>query len=185
MDLAAAFGRECEVWLEIGFGSGEHLAHQASLNPEVGILGCEHYIKGVSVLLGLLRERTLSNVRMYAGDVRDAIEVLPRHSIAKVFLLYPDPWPKKRHHKRRFVTSESLDPLADAMRPGAELRLATDIRDYAEQAAEYVCFSPRFELAGAGPENWETPWEDWYPTKYERKALREGREPNYLTIRRI
>lgn len=113
LDLQALFGGK-PVWLEVGFGGGEHLVHQALGNPEVGLIGCEPYINGVAMLLGKLRENPAQNVRIHPGDARDLFDVLPENSLDKAFLLYPDPWPKKRHHRRRFVTPEHLEPLARA-----------------------------------------------------------------------
>jgi len=182
LDLAARFGGR-EVWLEIGFGGGEHMVHQAARNPGVGIIGCEPFINGVAMLLGKIRDAPVANVAVHPGDVRDLFDVLPGASIARVFLLYPDPWPKKKHHRRRFVTPEFLDPLARVMRPGAELRVATDIPDYVRQTLVEV---PRagFEWLAEGPADWRVAWDDWLSTRYEQKALREGRVPHYLTFRR-
>lgn len=182
LDPGAIFGGR-EVWLEVGFGGGEHMVHQAGLNPQVGIIGCEPYINGVAMLLGKIRRAGVDNLRVYPGDVRDLFDVLPEASIAKAFLLYPDPWPKSRHHRRRFVTPEHLEPLARVLKPGAEFRVATDIPDYVRQTLAEV---PRagFDLLTAVPEGWHQPWEDWISTRYEMKALREGRVPHYLTFRR-
>lgn len=183
LDTAALFAGK-PVWLEIGFGSGEHLVHQAEANPDVGIIGVEPYINGVATLLGKLQKSPAANVRVHAGDARDLMEVLPAVCIAKAFLLYPDPWPKARHHRRRFVTAEHLKPLHSVMKPGAEFRIATDIPDYVRQTLEEV---PKagFVWLAEGPENWRTPWSDWLSTRYEQKALREGRAPHYLTFRRV
>ncbi|MGR3455612.1 tRNA (guanine(46)-N(7))-methyltransferase TrmB [Pseudooceanicola sp.] len=182
LDLAALFGGR-DLWLEVGFGGGEHLLHQAERNPDVGIIGCEPYINGVAMLLGKIRQSGSENLRVHPGDARDLFDVLPAASVAKAFLLYPDPWPKKRHHRRRFVTPEHLEPLARAMKPGAEFRVATDIPDYVRQTLEEV---PRagFDWLADGPGDWRAPWDDWLSTRYEQKALREGRVPHYLTFRR-
>ena len=182
LDLAALFGGR-DVWLEIGFGGGEHLVHQAAQNPQVGIIGAEPYINGVAMLLGKVRRAGVDNLAVYPGDARDLMDVLSPASISRAFLLYPDPWPKKRHHRRRFVTQEHLLPLAGVMQPGAILRIATDIPDYVRQALEEV---PRagFEWLATRPGDWRTPWDDWLSTRYEQKALREGRVPHYLTFRR-
>ncbi|MEL6532185.1 MAG: tRNA (guanine(46)-N(7))-methyltransferase TrmB [Pseudomonadota bacterium] len=182
LDLAALFaGRD--VWLEIGFGGGEHMVHQAAQNPGVGVIGAEPYINGVAMLLGKIRQAGATSLRIHPGDVRDLFDVLPEASIAKAFLLYPDPWPKARHHRRRFVTPEHLAPLARVLRPGAEFRVATDIPDYVRQTLEEV---PRhgFTWLAEGAEDWRRPWADWLSTRYEQKALREGRVPHYLTFRR-
>ncbi|MHA7875073.1 tRNA (guanine(46)-N(7))-methyltransferase TrmB [Roseivivax sp.] len=180
LDLKAALG-DRPVWLEVGFGGGEHLVHQALANPGTGIIGCEPYINGVAMLLGKLRENPAGNVRIHPGDVRDLFDVLPEDCLDKCFLLYPDPWPKKKHHRRRFVTPEHLEPLARAMKPGAEFRVATDIPDYVRQTLQEV---PRagFRWQAEGPEDWRRPWDDWLSTRYEQKALREGRTPHYLTF---
>jgi tRNA (guanine-N7-)-methyltransferase len=180
LDLKARFDG-CPVWLEIGFGGGEHLVHQAALHPEVGLIGAEPYINGIAVLLGKLRRAGLDNVAVHPGDARDLMDVLPEGSIGRAFLLYPDPWPKARHHRRRFVTREHLAPLARAMRPGAVLRVATDIPDYVRQTLIEV---PRagFDWLAERPADWQQPWDDWLSTRYEQKALREGRVPHYLTF---
>ncbi|TFL18935.1 tRNA (guanine(46)-N(7))-methyltransferase TrmB [Jannaschia formosa] len=180
LDLGALFGGR-PVWLEIGFGGGEHMIHQAVLNPDVGIIGAEPYINGVAMLLGKLRRAGAENVRIHPGDVRDLFDVLPPESIARAFLLYPDPWPKARHHRRRFVTPEHLDPLHRCLAPGAELRVATDIEDYVRQTLEEVP-PVGFELLS---DDFSTPWADWTRTRYEAKAVREGRPPHYLTFRRV
>lgn len=182
LDLASLFG-DREVWLEIGFGGGEHLVHQAVSNPGIGLIGCEPYINGVAMLLGKVRKAGVSNLRIHPGDARDLFDVLPSSSISKAFLLYPDPWPKKRHHRRRFVTPEHLEPLARVMAPGAELRIATDIPDYVRQTLEQV---PRhgFTWTAQRAADWRVPWDDWLSTRYEQKALREGRTPHYLTFLR-
>ncbi len=182
LDLGALFGGR-PVWLEVGFGGGEHLVHQAVKNPQVGLIGAEPYINGVAMLLGKIRGAGADNIRVHPGDARDLMDVLPSGSIAKAFLLYPDPWPKKRHHRRRFVTAEHLEPLFDRLRPGAEFRIATDIKDYVRQALEEV---PKvgFVWQAERAEDWRTPWDDWLSTRYEQKALREGRVPTYLTFRK-
>lgn len=183
LDLTALFGGR-PVWLEIGFGGGEHMVHQAALNPDKGIIGCEPYINGVAMLLGKIRAANVENVAIHPGDVRDLFDVLPRASVDRAFLLYPDPWPKARHHRRRFVNPEFLDPLADVMKPGAILRVATDIEDYVRQTLEQLTRHAAFDWLAEGPDDWRNPWADWHSTRYEQKALREGRVPHYLTFRR-
>jgi tRNA (guanine-N7-)-methyltransferase len=180
LELDAVFGGR-PVWLEIGFGGGEHLVHQAAENPDVGIIGAEPYVNGVATLLGKIRALQTKNIRVHAGDARDLMDVLPVASIEKAFLLYPDPWPKLRHHRRRFVTPEHLDPLYGVMAPGAELRIATDIPGYVRQARVEV---PKagFRWTGECESDWRAPWPDWTQTRYEAKALREGRMPHYLTF---
>jgi len=180
LDLGAMLARR-DLWLEIGFGAGEHLVHQARANPGALLIGAEPYINGVAALLGKIEDAGVKNIRIHPGDARDLFDVLPEASVAKAFLLYPDPWPKARHHRRRFVTPEHLGPLARVMRRGAELRIATDIPDYVRQALEEVPHAG-FDWAAERPADWRTPWSDWQPTRYERKALREGRVPHYLTF---
>ena len=182
LDLETLFDGK-PVWLEVGFGGGEHLVHQAAQNPDVGIIGAEPYINGVAMLLGKIRRAGVTNLAVHAGDARDLMDVLPVASISRAFLLYPDPWPKTRHHRRRFVTPEHLEPLARVLKPGAIFRVATDIEDYVRQTLEEV---PRcgFEWQAERPQDWREPWNDWLSTRYEQKALREGRTPHYLTFRR-
>lgn len=184
LDLPALLGGK-PVWLEIGFGGGEHMVHQAAENPDVGIIGCEPYINGVAMLLGKIRAAGVSNVAVHPGDVRDMFDVLPAGSIDRAFLLYPDPWPKARHHRRRFVTPEHLDPLARVLAKGAIFRVATDIPDYVRQTMEQMMARDDFEWLAEGPEDWRKPWGDWISTRYEQKALREGRVPHYMTFRKL
>jgi len=183
LDLKALFDDK-PLWLEVGFGGGEHMVHQAVQNPDVGIIGCEPYINGVAMLLGKIREANVSNVAIHPGDVRDMFDVLPEASVSRAFLLYPDPWPKKRHHRRRFVTAEHIDPLARVLKPGAIFRVATDIEDYVRQTLEQMMPRHDFEWLAEGPDDWRKPWPDWISTRYEQKALREARTPHYLTFRR-
>ena len=184
LDLKALFGGK-PVWLEIGFGGGEHMVHQAAQNPDVGVIGCEPYINGVAMLLGKIRKAGVRNLAVHPGDVRDMFDVLPEGSVDRAFLLYPDPWPKARHHRRRFVTPEHLDPLTRVLAPGAIFRVATDIPDYVRQTLEQMLPRPEFEWLAEGPQDWRAPWDDWLSTRYEQKALREGRTPHYLTFRRL
>jgi tRNA (guanine-N7-)-methyltransferase len=175
-DVAAVFG-DRPVWLEIGFGGGEHLVHMAKTYPDVGIIGCEVFVNGVAMLLGKVRAASVDNIALHPGDVRDVLEVLPDGSLAKTFLNYPDPWPKRRHHRRRFVTQDHLSLLHRVMVPGAEFRVATDIPDYVRQTLTEV---PKagFDLVDQGG----VAWADWSSTRYEQKALREGRVPHYMTF---
>ncbi|GAB4264515.1 MAG: tRNA (guanine(46)-N(7))-methyltransferase TrmB [Pararhodobacter sp.] len=180
LDLDAALGGSGPVWLEVGFGGGEHLARMARLYPDVRLIGCEPFVNGVAMLLHQLKQAPVENVRIHPGDARDLFDVLPEGCLSKVFLNYPDPWPKARHHRRRFVTQEHLLPLRRACAPGAEFRVATDIPDYVRQTLEEVPQAGFELLSHSG-----TPWEDWESTRYEKKALREGRVPAYLTFRQV
>jgi len=172
---------EKAVWLEIGFGGGEHLIHQASLYPDIGFIGCEPYQNGVAKLMAKLSANPCQNIKLYDGDVRNIFDVLVKNSISNVFLLYPDPWPKKKHHRRRFVTQEFLAPLYEVMKPGSILRIATDIEDYVRQALQEV---PKagFKWLAKDASDWRTPWQDWVSTRYELKALKEKRTPYYLSF---
>ena len=169
------------LWLEIGFGGGEHLVHMAKAYPGVTILGAEPFVNGIAQFLGTLEAAGVGNVRVHPGDARDLLEVLPEGCLGKAFLNYPDPWPKARHHRRRFVTAEPLGLLARAMAYEAELRVATDIEDYVRQTLEEV------PAAGFALEKGPTgeAWGDWLSTRYEQKALRDGRHPHYMTFRRV
>ena len=181
--LDRGFVGERPLWLEIGFGGGEHLVHQALANPDVTFIGCEPYLNGVAMLLGKIRREGVQNVWVHPGDARDLFDVLPEASVSKAFLLYPDPWPKARHHRRRFVTPEHLAPLSGVMAPGSEFRVATDIPDYVRQTLEEV---PKagFAWTAEGPDDWRLPWSDWLRTRYEAKAIREGRSAHYMTFLR-
>jgi tRNA (guanine-N7-)-methyltransferase len=183
VDPAQFFGAGRPLWLEVGFGGGEHLVHQCALNPDIGFLGCEPYINGVAMLLGKIRKAGIRNLCIYPWDVRDVLEVLPDACLERAFLLYPDPWPKQRHHRRRFVTPDYLNPLARVLKPGAVFRVATDIPDYVRQTLAEVP-PAGFDCLTPNPADWEAPWADWLSTRYEQKALREGRKPHYLTFQR-
>jgi len=169
-----------EWWLEIGFGGGEHLAHQAALYPHVGMIGCEPYINGTGDLLKKVAAGNISNVSIHPDDARPLIDKLPDASLSRVFILYPDPWPKTRHHKRRIISTEMLDSLARVMKPGAELRLATDHADYCTWMLERLLVHPGFTWTAKRCNDWLNPPPDWISTRYEQKAL-AGR-PTYLTF---
>jgi len=172
------------VWLEIGFGGGEHLAAQARAHPQTGIVGCEPFVNGMAKLLAVVDQERLHNVRLWDRDATLLVPRLPDSCLDRVYLLYPDPWPKRRQRKRRFLSDESLVMLARAMRPGAELRFATDIDDYAGWALARVLRSSDFEWTAARADEWRKPWAGWPGTRYEAKALSEGRVPSYLTFTR-
>lgn len=173
-----------EVWLEVGFGAGEHLVWQAEHHPHAGIIGCEPFINGVAALLGALDEHPLPNVRIWDGDARDMMDWLADECLSRVFVLHPDPWPKARHHKRRFISETTLGVLARIMRPGAELRIATDIGDYVRSTLEAVRSRGAFEWLAERTADWRERPADWPRTRYEVKALREGRSCFYLRFRR-
>ena len=184
LDLAALFPGAEDVWLEIGFGAGEHMAATAAAHRDVGIIGCEPFVNGVAALLAAIERDALSNLRVHAGDARDLLDVIPDGALGRVYLLYPDPWPKRRHWRRRFVSRGNLDMLARVMRPGAELRIATDIDDYVRHTLEHLTARADFEWLAERPADWRAAWAGWPGTRYEAKALREGRRPTYLRFRR-
>jgi tRNA (guanine-N7-)-methyltransferase len=173
-----------EVWLEIGFGSGEHLLWQAAQNPDIGFIGCEPFINGVASLLGAIEDRGLKTVRVHDGDAREVLAWLPDGGIARAFLLFPDPWPKKRQAKRRLVSPALVDALARVLARGGELRFASDDVEYAGQALRAVNRNGAFDWLACKASDWRLRPEDWPETRYERKALSDGRKPVYLRWRR-
>jgi tRNA (guanine-N7-)-methyltransferase len=174
-----------EVWLEIGFGSGEHLVWQAEQHPEFGFIGCEPFINGVASLLGKIETLGLNTIRIHDGDARDVLAWLPPNSISRIFILFPDPWPKKRHQKRRLVSPDAVADFARVLRQGAELRFASDSGDYAGEALLTIPASRAFAWTAERPKDWRVRPFDWPETRYERKALSEGRKPAYLSFRRL
>lgn len=170
-------GPVSDVWLEVGFGGGENLVWQAQHHPAIGMIGAEPFVAGVAKLLSHLvpaehaGKDILRNVRVYPGDARDVIDALPDASLGRVFILFPDPWPKTRHHKRRFVQMEMLDQLARIMRASAELRFASDDPGYLVYALERLMAHPAFRWTAQSPTDWRTRTEDWPQTRYEQKQL--------------
>jgi len=173
------------IWFEIGFGGGEHLAEQAAAYPEVGFIGSEVFENGVARLVGEVARRNLANIRVFADDARLLLDALPPASIDRVFILFPDPWPKKRHHKRRLVGPATLDRLAALMPSGAELRLATDDRGYLIWMLEHLTGHPAFQWLARRPANWRERAVDWPPTRYEERARAAGRQPVFLRFLRL
>jgi tRNA (guanine-N7-)-methyltransferase len=173
------------LWLEIGFGGGEHLAARARAHPEIGFLGCEPFVNGVAKLLAVIDRDGLENIRIWHAEATGLIDRLPSGCLAGAYLLYPDPWPKRRYRKRRFVSDENLAALARVLGPEAQLRFASDIDDYAGWALARVLRSGAFRWAAERPNHWRQPWPDWPGTRYEAKATREGRKPVYLTFQRV
>lgn len=173
-----------DVWLEVGFGSGEHLLAQAEANPQVGIIGCEPFINGMAALLARINEQPAraANIRVVMDDARPLLAALADASLGRVFVLFPDPWPKTRHHKRRFIAPATLDQLARVMKPGAELRLASDDAAYVEWALEHLRAHPAFAARADADGRRRPP--DWPETRYEAKARAAGRQPSYLAFRR-
>lgn len=172
------------VWLEIGFGAGEHLAAQAERHRETNFIGCEVFENGVAKLLERMERQRLNNIRVFNQDALLLIETMPTVSVDRVFILFPDPWPKRRHAKRRIISLETLDSLAAIMKDGAELRVATDDRDYVCWIIELLTDHPAFEWLARRPTDWRERPEDWPPTRYEKKALAAGRLPVFFRSRR-
>jgi tRNA (guanine-N7-)-methyltransferase len=169
-----------QTWLEIGFGGGEHLLWQARQNRNVVLIGCEPFEDGVIKVLSAVTADGLTNVRVHMGDVREILKSIVPDSIDRAFVLFPDPWPKRKHRKRRLVNSSLLALLARAMRSGAELRIGTDIGDYARTMLEAFKTEPGFVWQAQSPADWRERPEDWPETRYEAKAVREGRRRYYL-----
>ena len=184
--LASLFAQAVDqVWLEIGFGSGEHLVWQAEHHPHAGFIGCEPFINGVASLLGKIETLALNTVRIHDGDARDMLAWLPNNAIGRIFVLFPDPWPKKRHQKRRLVSPETIADFARVLRPGGELRFASDNTDYAGEALLTILASKAFAWTAERPKDWRVRPLDWPETRYERKALSDDRKPAYLSFRRL
>ncbi len=184
-DIAPLRNRYPELWLEIGFGGGEHLAARARANPGIGFIGCEPFLNGMAKLLAIVDQEGLENIRVWDDDITKLLPHLPAGAFQVVSILYPDPWPKRRQRKRRLVSDETLAALARVIAPGGELRFATDIDDYAGWTLARVLRSADFVWTAERADDWRRPWADWPGTRYEAKALREGRTPSYLTFRRI
>jgi tRNA (guanine-N7-)-methyltransferase len=185
LDIAALFGNaRPSIWLEIGFGGGEHLAQLAEQHPQTGFIGCEVFENGIVKLLGQIERRRLDNIRIFADDARLIMAALSPASVDRAFILFPDPWPKRRQHKRRIVSRATLDALAEIMSDNAELRLATDDRDYLCWMLEHVTAHPVFEWLARRPADWRERPPDWPPTRYEAKARAAGRSPAFLRMRR-
>jgi tRNA (guanine-N7-)-methyltransferase len=173
-----------EVRLEIGFGGGEYMISQACAQPHVGFVGVEPFVNGMAKALAALAAHSLSNVRLHHGDATDVLDWLLPNSLARVEMLYPDPWPKRRHWKRRFVQNNSVMAIGRVLRPGAEFRFATDVADYAAWTLAHFLRCPEFEWTAERADDWRRPWPDFFGTRYESKAVDQGRPPCYLTFRK-
>ena len=183
VDLAALMPGAREAWLEIGFGGGEHMAAQAARHPDVLILGAEPFTNGVASAVRHVDEQGLSNVRIHDGDVRELIARLPDASIARVFILFPDPWPKVRHRKRRLVQADTVAELARVLKPGGALRFASDWADYVDWALERITTNPAFQWTAGRADDWRIPPADHVTTRYEEKRLGDC-APVFLDFRR-
>lgn len=175
----------CEVWLEIGFGAGEHLVWQVERNPEIGMIGAEPYINGVTAAMSAVETRKLEGrIKIHPDDVLALLNWLPAGSVARGFMLFPDPWPKKRHRERRLFSPATLDKLARILRANAEFRFASDIADYTEAAIAHARAHPDFELSRVFTTANRNAVPDWPATRYEGKARKEGRSATFISLRR-
>jgi tRNA (guanine-N7-)-methyltransferase len=173
-----------EVWLEIGFGGGEHMAAQAARHPHALILGCEPFINGVASGVRHIDEAGLTNVRVHDGDARELMERLPDGCLDRIFVLFPDPWPKTRHHKRRIIQPETVAEFARLLKTGAPLRFASDVAHYVDWALEHISASPRFVWTAQAADDWRKPPADHVTTRYEEKRLGDC-APVFLDFLRI
>lgn len=186
LDAAALAGlfpnAASEIRLEIGFGGGEHLIHRAAERPDVGFIGVEVFLNGMAKALMAIGERGLANIRLSNEDAVQVLDRLPTACLDRIVLLYPDPWPKKRHWKRRFVGPDNIDRFARVLKPGGEFHFASDIDTYVDWTLGHVRRHHAFRWTATRPADWRTPWQGWPGTRYEAKARREGRPLTYLTF---
>ena len=183
IDPAALMPGATAVWLEIGFGGGEHLAEQAACHPDTLMIGCEPFLNGVGSALRHIDERGLKNVRLHADDARDVMTALPDASLDRVMILFPDPWHKARHNKRRLVQDETAAGIARLLKPGGVVRFVTDWADYAEWALERFGKTPRLVRVASPDDDWTTAWADHVITRYEEKRLGDT-TPLFMEFRR-
>lgn len=184
--LAALFKTPVRtVRLEIGFGGGEHLLHEASRFPETGFIGVEPFINGMAKMVSILNTKPMGNLRLFDEDAALLLDWLPDASLSGIDLFYPDPWHKSRHHKRRFVSAANLIKMTRVLKPGSLFRFASDIGHYVNWTLQHVEANGNFEFIAKSADDWRKPYAAWPGTRYEAKALREGRVPAYLTFRRM
>lgn len=185
-DLALLYEPKVEaVRLEIGSGGGEHVVGEAAASPQIGHIAAEPFINGVAKTLAAIDEHGLSNLLLFDDDATRLLDWLPVASLARIDLLYPDPWPKRRHWKRRFVNRDNLDRFARVLEPGGVFRFASDIDTYVNWTLAHVLAHPDFEWTARRAADWNEPWPGWTRTRYEAKAIREGRHPAFLVFRRV
>ena len=173
-----------EIILEIGFGGGERLIHEAEIAAQTGFIGCEVFEAGLAKAVTAIGKSGLANIRLHDGDARPLLDWLPAGSIARIDLFYPDPWPKRRHWKRRFVNAANLQRIARVLEPGGTFRFASDIAAYVDWTLQHVWREPALTWTAGTADDWRRPWPDWPGTRYEAKAIGEGRRPAYLTFRK-
>lgn len=174
-----------EACLEIGFGGGEHLLHEARSRPGTGFIGVEPFLNGLAKAVAGIAELGIENVRLFPGDAVALLDWLPAASLTRIDLLYPDPWPKKRHWKRRLVSQENLDRFARTLIPGGSFRVASDIDSYIDWTLRHCLGRPDFDWTAERADDWRKPFRGWPGTRYEAKALAAGRRPTYLDFRRV
>lgn len=179
VDPRVLFADARRVHLEIGYGGGEHLARIAAENPEDGFIGCEVFTGGIAKLLERIDSAGLHNIALFPDDVIKLLAVMPDACLDVIYVLYPDPWPKARHHKRRLIQHAMLAEVARVLKPGGIFRFATDIEDYANWTLAHILMAPDFTWPGQAPGAWHAPYPGWKPTRYEAKARREGREESF------
>jgi tRNA (guanine-N7-)-methyltransferase len=185
-DLRALFENSLDqVRLEIGFGGAEHLIAEVQANPRCGFIGSDGFVNAIGKALTAIEDNALTNVRLHFGDASELLDWLPDGALVRIDLLYPDPWPKRRHWKRRFIQDDSLKRLARILKAGGELRFATDIADYAAYALARVLRSPDFVWTAERAQDWRQAWPEFFGTRYEAKAKREGRTPAYFIFRKV
>lgn len=172
------------VWLEIGFGGGEHLASQAVNNPDIAFIGAEPFVNGVAKLLVAVEENNIGNLNIHDGDVRVLLPKIPDNMLSRIFLLYPDPWHKQRHRKRRIVNDQNIRHFHRMLKRGGVFRFASDIEDYVTWTVAAIRRHGGFEFDGDCLADWRQPPKDWHRTRYEAKAIREGRTPSYISFKR-
>ncbi len=186
LPLAALFPVPvADVRLEIGFGGGEHLVAEATAAPETGFIGVEPFVAGMGKAVAAIADSGLRNIRLYDGDAVHLLDWLPEATLTRVDLLYPDPWPKRRHWKRRFVSPENLDRIARVLMPGGLFRVASDIDDYIAWTLEHLLRRADFTWTAERADDWRRPFPGWPGTRYEAKAIAAGRRPTYLAFRRM
>jgi len=184
--LTELFGAAVEVVrLEIGFGGGEHLAAEAQNFPQIGFIGCEPYVNGMAKILAQIEAHNIGNIRLFAGDAAELLTWLPPQSLERIELIHPDPWPKRRHWKRRFVQGATVAAMARALKPRGEFRFVSDIDDYCAWTLWLLLRSPDFRWMAERADDWRKPWQGYTMTRYGRKAEREGRVANYLRFARV
>ncbi len=183
LEPAALFDQACsEYWLEIGFGKGEHLVAQAKANPDIGFMGCEPFVNGVSGLIDHMEKEQVTNIRFFMDDARLLMDALPENSLSRAFILFPDPWRKKRHYKRRVVSPGNVAVLSTLLKSRSELRIGTDHHDYCRWILARMMENPEFDWMSDGPDDWHVRPDDWPETRYEKKALEQGRRSAYMTF---